>query len=188
MTETEEQQLRELGDDLAKANADTSEPRSIVRAFATSQKNHIALTMQNWIDLEAIRSPLLRLQLPEHLEELELAANVFRMSVRTLTVEAAISVARSIRRAVAEAFSLALPMRRANGAAGGSASGGDGFGAWLPLFAFLISECGLDPATAHALRVDQAFALLAACRRNQGWQCTGANYAERETLSTKEEH
>ena len=187
MTETEEQQLRELGNDLAKANADPSEPRSIVRAFATPPKNHIGLTMQNWIDLEAIRSPLLRLQLPEHLEELELAANVFRMSVRTLTVEAAVFVARALRRAVAEAFSLALPMRRGNGVASASVSGGDGFGAWLPLFAFLISECGLDPTAARALRVDQAFALLAACRRNQGWQCAGTNYAEREVLTAEAE-
>lgn len=187
MTEAEEQQLRELGSDLAKASADPSEPRSIVRAFASPQKDHIALTMQNWIDLESIRSPLLRLRLPERLDELELTANVFRMSIRALSSEVAVLVARGIRRAVAEAFSLALPMRRGGSTAGVESTSEEGFGAWLPLFAFLVAECGLDPHAARELRVDQAFALLAACRRNQGWEPSGASYAQRDAIQNTEE-
>lgn len=186
MTETEEQQLRELGEALAKASADPAEPRSVVRAFASRPPHYLALTMQNWIDLESIRSPLLRLQIPEDIDALERAANIFRLSVRTLTVEAAICVARAIRRAVAGAFSLALPMRRP-GALAGSRSSRDGFGAWLPLLAFLIAECGLAPAQARELRVDQAFALLAACRRNQGWEPNGMSYAQRDALQEKGE-
>ena len=184
MTETEEQLLRELGNDLAIASADTPEPRSIVRAFTTPSKNHVALTMQNWIDLESIRSPLLRLALPEHLDELELAANVFRMSIRTLPVDAAILIANAMRRAVAEALSMALPMQR-DGDSGSTAE--DGFGAWLPLLAFLVAECGIDLTAARDLRVDQAFALLAARRRNQGWRCAGATYGQRDAVATKEE-
>ncbi|HSI10719.1 MAG TPA: hypothetical protein VK961_01685 [Chthoniobacter sp.] len=187
MTAAEEEQLSELSKDLAKASADPAEPRSIVRAFATPQEEHIALTMQNWIDLESIRSPLLHLRLPDDLEELERAANVFRMSVRALSSKAAVLVARGIRRAIAEAFSLALPMRRGGSTAVADSSVGDGFGAWLPLFAFLVAECGLDPHAARELRVDQAFALLAACRRNQGWEPRGVSYAQRDAAQNVKE-
>lgn len=187
MTETEEQHLRALGDTLARASVETTEPRRIVHAFAARPKHRLALTMQNWIDLESIHSPLLRLQFPESLADLERAANIFCLSVHTLTMEATALVARALRRAVAEAFALALPMRRPGGPAGLGSSAADGFGSWLPLLAFLVVECGLDPASARELRVDQAFALLAACRRNQGWESSGLSYAQRDAIHEKEE-
>jgi hypothetical protein len=179
MTEAEENDLRSLGEDLTGGAQNPAEPLCVARAFATSQPGSIALTMQGWIDLEAIRSPLLRLELPDPPDALEAAARAFALTIDGLTPKEALLVATAMRRAAAEAFAMALPMRLP----GGTESGGDdGFGAWLPLFAFLISECGLDPASARALRVDQAFALLAACRRNQGWTCAGVSYAQRDVL------
>jgi hypothetical protein len=186
MTETEEQQVRELADDLANATQGAGEPRCIVAAFATMPENRVVLTMQNWIDLEAIRSPLLQLRLPEHLEELEMAANVFRMTVRNLSADNAIRVACVIRQAADEAFSLAMPMRPSSSHIDNGSDTSDGFGTWLPLFAFLVAECGLTPAAAGALPVSHAFALLAAHRRNQGWECAGASYAQRDFVSAEE--
>jgi len=179
MTEAEENDLRAMSDDLAKAAENLAEPRCVARAFATPAENQIVLTMQNWIDLEALRSPLLRLELPEPPDTLEAAARVFALTIHGLTPKEALLVAGAMRRATAGAFAMALPMRRPGVAEGG---GDDGFGAWLPLFAFLISECGLDAASARALPVDQAFALLAACRRNQGWECADVSYARRDVV------
>jgi hypothetical protein len=133
--------------------------------------------MQGWIDLEAIRSPLLRLELPDPPEAIEAAARAFALTIDGLTPKEALLVAIAMRRATADAFAMALPMRRPGSTEDG---GDDGFGSWLPLFAFLISDCRLDPVAARALRVDQAFALLAACRRNQGWECADASYAQRD--------
>jgi hypothetical protein len=179
MTPKEENDLRALGNELAEALQSPREPSCVARAFATPAPGTIALTMQGWIDLEAIHSPLLRLELPEPPDALEAAARIFALTIRGLTPKEALLVARAMRRATAEAFATALPMRRPGDTDGG---GDDGFGAWLPLFAFLILECGLDPASAHASRVDQAFALLAACRRNQGWACVEASYAQRDVI------
>jgi hypothetical protein len=184
MTPDEEQQLRELGSDLAGAQESAREPMCVARAFATPQAGTIALTMQSWIDLEAIRSPLLRLEAPAEAEALECAARVFALSLGGMSPEEAAHVWRAMRRAVTSAFELALPMHRPGAPA---RAGHDGFGAWLPLLAFLIVECGIDPISARKMRVDHAFALLAACRRNQGWECAATSYAERDALSEKTE-
>ena len=180
MTEVEEQQLRELGKELAGAEESLWEPLCVARAFATPRPGTIALTMQCWIDLEAMRSPLLRLETPAQAEDLECAARVFALSLDGMSPGEAAHVWRAMRRTVTEAFALAMPMQRAGGASRGER---DGFGAWLPLLAFLIVECGVDPMSARKMRVDHAFALLAACRRNQGWECAAASYAQRDALN-----
>jgi len=180
MTTEEENALRELGNELATAQQSPWEPLCVARAFATPQSGTIALTMQWWIDLEAMRSPLLRLETPAQVEDLERAARVFALSLDGMSPEDAAHVWRAMRRTVTEAFALAMPMQRPDGA---SRAGQDGFGAWLPLLAFLIVECGIDPMTARKMRVDHAFALLAACRRNQGWECAAASYAQRDALN-----
>ena len=136
--------------------------------------------MQCWIDLEAMRSSLLRLEAPAQVEDLERAARVFALSLAGMSPEEAAHVWRAMRRTVTEAFTLALPMQRPGGAV---RAGKDGFGAWLPVLAFLVVEGGIDPTTARKMRVDHAFALLAACRRNQGWECTAASYAQRDALN-----
>ncbi|MEI9895237.1 MAG: hypothetical protein WDN28_15435 [Chthoniobacter sp.] len=69
-----------------------------------------------------------------------------------------------MRDVIAQSFEMALPMRQP-GARGEGA--GDGFGAWLPLFTFLVKECGLSLAEARSLPVPQAYALLATARRNE---------------------
>ncbi len=81
MTEAEEQQLRELGQALAGAEESAGEPLCIARAFATPKAGALALTMQGWIDLETMRSPLLRLETPNRAEDLESTARVFALSL-----------------------------------------------------------------------------------------------------------
>jgi hypothetical protein len=183
MTLEEENDLRALGDEMAGALQSPWEPWCVARAFATPAPGTIALTMQGWIDLEAIRSPLLRLELPDHPQELEAAAHTFKMSIAALSPTDAMALALIMRRAVAAAFALALPMHPPGSSEGRAR---DGFGAWLPLFAFLVAECGLDLAGALAARVDHAFALLAACRRNQGWEGGGLSYAERDVNQSED--
>ena len=180
MTEAEEQQLRELGEALSGAEQSAGEPLCIARAFATARAGTIALTMQGWIDLEAMRSPLLRLETPGEAEDLESAARIFSLSLEGMSPERASHAWRAMRRAVTEAFALAMPMLRPGSAVLGVR---DGFGAWLPLLAFLVAECGIDPLAARNVRVGHAFALLAACRRNQGWECAGESYAQRDVLN-----
>ena len=69
----------------------------------------------------------------------------------------------------------------ANGAAGAAAApADDGFGAWAPIWACLVTQCGLDPERALAMRVDRAQVLIATHRRNQGWQVAGTPYALRD--------
>jgi hypothetical protein len=92
-------------------------------------------------------------------------------------------IERTLRAAVTEAFAMALPMRLPDSPQGGV---DDGFGAWLPIFAALVTQCGLTPQAALALRVDRAFALLAAHRRNQGWEVAGTPYALREVAEEPE--
>lgn len=177
MTETEEQDLHDLGEEIAGAMSGAWEPACLARAFATPGPDTVDLTMQGWIDLDRARSPLLMGRALETDEQLASSAAAFGLSVEVLNEEEKAECACLIDRAVQRAFATAMPMREP-GAQGSAAP--DGFGAWLPMFAFLVAECHLAPDVATALRVDQAFALIAAARRNQGWMTAGTPYALRE--------
>lgn len=170
--------LRALGEELAGALHSGWEPACLVRAFATPRAGELTLTMQQWMDLEARRSPLLTGRLPETAAELAAAAAVFALAFDGLTAEEAVDCGREMLAACDRAFATALAMRAPRTEDGSEMA--DGFGTWLPLWAFLVSQCGLSPRDAGALPVKHAYALMAATRRNQGWQCAGTPYALRE--------
>jgi len=180
MTEAEEQGLRELGNDLAAALQSEWEPRCISRTFRTPAPDALVLTMQGAIDLEDARSPLLQGRLPETVEQLRAAFDAFgrlELDPTALFPDAALHLALLMRDAVVESFAMALPMRELGAA---SATSDDGFGRWLPLLACLVTQCGLSMEEALALPVGRAFALVAAMRRNDGWEVAGTSYALRE--------
>jgi len=179
MTEDEEQNLRALGDDLAAVAQSPWEPRCIARTFSTPAPDDVVFTMQHWIELERLRSPLLLGKIPERIEDLEVAAAVFGHNAHLLSGTAAADLGEVLRAAIAAQFALALPMRPMEGNA---ATEPDGFGAWLPLFTFLLKDCHLAPTTARALPVGQAFALFAAAHRDEGWRPAQHTYAQRDTL------
>lgn len=183
MTEAEEQALHELGSEVAAALHSPWEPRCVARAFASGAP--LALTMQQWIDLDHARSPLLQDALPATAEELTVAAEIFALDVAEFSPQEAADVAELMLRAVRAAFALALPMR--DPGAEKVATEDDGFGTWLPLWAALVTQCGLAPDAALALRVDRAYALLTAHRRNQGWEPAGEPYALRDLVKAEEE-
>lgn len=178
MNDTAINDLRALGEELAGALRSGWEPACLARAFATPAAGALALTMQQWIDLDALRSPLLQGDLPETAAQLAAAAEIFGLALDDLDPEEAAALGGAMLRACDAAFATALPMRPPQAEAGSEMA--DGFGTWLPLWAFLVSQCGLAPDAASALRVDRAYALMAATRRNQGWECAGTPYALRD--------
>ncbi len=184
MTDEEKSELQELGEDLAAALQSPWEPGTISRAWATPEDGTIALTMQGWIDLDARRSPLLLDQFPDSIEEIETAAAVFGLSIENLNPADAAHLANAMRRAVRDAFAAALPMAQPDAAMVESET--DGFGRFMPILAALITQCGLRPADALELRVDQACTLLATHRRNQDWEATGTPYALRDVAQPEE--
>ncbi len=168
MTADEEHALRELGRELAGALETPWEPACIAHAFRAPRAGEIVLTMQRWIELEALRSPLLHGELPADADALAETARVFDLATEELEAGEMVDVAQAMRRAVAVAFAMHLPMRPEN-----AAEAEAGFGSWLPTFTDLVVECGMAP-------VAQAFALLAGLRRLQGWRVAGVSYAQRD--------
>lgn len=176
--------LRRLGEELAGALQSPWEPACVARAFSTPAEGELALTLQQWIDLDAIRSPLLEGLLPETAEQLEAAAEIFALALDDLDPDEAAAIGGAMLRACGSAFATALPMRPPQAEAGSEMA--DGFGTWLPMWAFLVSQCGLAPDAANGLRVDRAYALMAATRRNQGWHCAGTPYAMRDAAEKED--
>ncbi len=195
MTTTEEEHLRELGADLARVAESPWQPACIAQAWRTprtiSAHDRTALlpafTMQTWIDLDAVRSPLLRGEGPELGAELDAALNTFGLDSSELLPADLAVLAVAMIRAVSDAFSSALRMQPPvdPSADGLPPEAPDGFGDWLPLLAFLVTQCGLSVDDALDLRVDRALMLMAAVRRNQGWTATGTTYALRELAAEK---
>ena len=182
MTETEEQGLRSLAADLAAADQGAWQPRCIARAFALPADGTPVFTMQVWIDLDAASSPLLEGRLPETEEELHAAVDAFRCGPVDLSAEEAVGLGLMMREAIEEAFALSLPMNPPCDDGGGTMSLSGGFGDWLPIYAALVAQLGLSRAEARATPVGEAFALLAADKRNRGWMPSGATYAQRDVL------
>ncbi len=178
MTAEETEQLQALGRDLAGATHSAWQPRCIARAFATPTAGNVAFTMQAWIDLDAIKSPLLRGELPENADQLIATALAFGLNLDELEPDEFIDVARGLLRAIQTAFAAALRMDPPQESDEDTSA--DGFGDWAPLLSFLICEAGLGRSGALTTPVDQAFILLATARRNQGWRVAGTPYAMRE--------
>jgi hypothetical protein len=180
-TAEEIEQLRALGKDLAGALQGDWQPRTIAEAFSTPREGTVTLTMQRWINLDGMRSELLRGEMPAQIDDLAEAAAVFDLSIAEMDAAECLALASALQRSIHKAFSAALRMERprVEGEAA-SDSEGDGFGDWAPLLAFLVVECGLGLPGALQTAVDQAFILLAAVRRNQGWQVAGTSYAYRD--------
>ena len=186
MTETEEQNLRSLAADLAGAEQSAWQPRCLARAFATPEEGRPVFTMQTWIDLDAASSPLLEGRLPETGEDLDAAVDAFRCGPADLSPDEAVGVGLMMREAIEEAFALSLPMIPPNDGDGGALSLSGGFGDWLPIYAALVAQLGLSRADARATPVGEAFALLAADKRNRGWMPAGATYAQRDVIRPQE--
>ena len=183
MTSQDEQDLREMQAELVAAATSPWEPSCVAMAFRTADSPFV-LTMQAWIDLEAAQSPFLLGKLPEAEEALahfELAFEVFghmESTPEACTPEELILIGRKMQRAIARGFSTRVKLAPPEGSK--LAGVDNGMGEWLPLLACLKSQLGFSLAEALALRVDQAFALIAAHRINEGWQVAGETYAQRE--------
>jgi hypothetical protein len=196
MTTAEEAQLREFGAELARAADSAWQPSCVARAWRTPRAISVheraallpAFTLQVWIDLDAVRSPLLHGEGPELGGELEAALEAFGLTPSELAPPDLAALAVAMVRGVRGGFDSALRMQPpADPAMDGAAPADtpDGFGDWLPLLAFLVTQCGLSVDDALDLRVDRALMLMAAVRRNQGWMATGTSYAFRELAAEK---
>lgn len=178
-------ELCELSNALGSEEKSPWQPRCIASAFATPLPRTRHLTMQAWIDLDAIRSPFLLGIVPEDAEAFLAAASALHLVVTEHTPPLDIAVLQEvIFGAVDRAFATALPMRSPKG---GEKRSDAGFGGWLPLYACLVAEIGLDPDKALEMRVDRALALIAGLRHNQGLEVAGVPYALRDQAAPEAE-
>ena len=191
--------LDAMSRDIAGAYASAWEPACVTHAFRTPTSK-IVFTMQVWIDLDAIRSPLLEMEIPADLDDVDRAIAAFGLqlagrvgilpadagvSPAALTGEEAFIIAESMRNAVRDGFSMALKMRAPEGMQAILAC--QGFGNWIPVIAALVIDAHCRLAEAKAMPVGQAFALLAAIKGNRGWTVEGTPYALRDISDETEE-
>ncbi|HEX8312959.1 MAG TPA: hypothetical protein VF614_16665 [Chthoniobacteraceae bacterium] len=181
--EQETAELQALSEEIATHEQSRWQPACIARAFATPGDGEVAFTMQAWIDLERMRSPLLHGEMPETAEEFAAAAAVFDLDISDLDAEEIADLGQALRRAIAEGFAMGLPMTPAE--EGQPAA--PGFGDWLPTWTALLVECHIAPSEARRMKVGEALATLAGLRRLQGWQVAGVPYALRD-LEKAETH
>lgn len=184
MTESDEQDLREMQAELVAADRSPWQPRCVARAFR-SQEAAFVFTVQAWIDLDAAASPFLLGQLPEAevaLAQFEVAFAAFGHVATTPEAcepEELILLGRKMLVEIGRGFAMRLQLAPPEGCklAGGS---DNGLGDWLPIVACLKSQLGFSLAEAISLTVGQAFALVAAHRANEGWGVAGETYAQRD--------
>jgi hypothetical protein len=176
----EREQLEALQAELLGVSASPWQPRTVARAFARTAPPLFRFTLQTWIDLDSLKSPLLQGAFPDDEDSLQAALAAFDHPVEDVTAmtpDEAANLAELMRDAVQRGFSAALRMRPAEGGAAGT---GDGFGAFAPVLACLIVQLGFSRADALRTPVEQAFVLIAAHRSNQGWRPAGTPYALRD--------
>lgn len=177
-------ELNELSKNAAGALQSAWEPRCIARAFASPLAGSLALTMQGWIDLEAVRSPLLAGRDPETTADLAVAFAAFGLDYEDTPPEEAVLIVGAMKRAIGEAFAAPLPMRQPEAQ---PPREDGGFGSFAPVLACLVFQAGMAPRIALNLDVAQAFILIATHRYNQGWEVAGEPYAVRDLEPQPEE-
>jgi len=181
MSPEEEKGLRELQAELAGLDKSPWQPRVVSTAFTSRSGHAFTLTMQGWIDLDFVKSPLLNGGLPTSVAELEDALAAFKHSACSpakLEPHEAAVLARRMRAAVDRAFATSLKMR--NPRVQSESMDNDGFGGWVLILAALISGLGMSRTDALECPVDQAFAILAGDKHNKGWIVSAENYRSRE--------
>lgn len=176
--------LLAMASDLGAAQTSPWEPACIARAFASPRVDELQFTMQAWIDLAAVRSPLLDGKLPANEKEVTEAYAAFGL-VLGADPDEAYTLIQVMERLIAEGFSAALGMRP-EGAS--EERDNDGFGTWLPLFACLVAQCGIAPSEVRRLKVAEAMMLAAGLRHNQSWRVAGTPYALRDIAGKEDEH
>lgn len=196
MTPAEEQQLHALGNALADAEQSAWQPACVREALLacglTVGPWHVPdLTLRRWLQLEAVRSPLLGgawskcadLRLMEIcralriLLEREVAIHELMASVAPEELGKFID---SLTELVSRAFATVLPMHPPGDSVTPPAHP-PGFGWVLALYCELRARgCSRDDALDTP--VAEAFALQAMSRWQQGWQITNLGYAQREVL------
>lgn len=183
MTPEDEQDLRDLQSELGAAKSSPWQPRCVARAFGSgTTAGEFVLTMQAWIDLDAVESPFLLGVLPEDseraLEDFALALQAFGYGAATpenCDGEELVALGERMVRAIVEAMGMELQLAPPEGCTLDRTD--NGMGKWLPIMACLVSQMGLSLTEARALAVGQAFALIAGHRVNEGWSVAGENYA-----------
>lgn len=160
--------LAAFSEELAGQASSPWQPACVAQAWSQAGRR-VGFTMQAWIELERLRSPILLGELPDELTALEAAANVFGLSVDGMQPADAIALGQALISAVQLAWSMRLKMQPANPAAHAD----QGFGDWLPLLACLVSQAGLSLHEARSMEVAQAFSFLAAMRHNESWNLVG---------------
>jgi hypothetical protein len=158
------------------------EPEVIAHAFARTQHQFV-LTMQGWIDLSAVKSPILIEEHCETVEEINAALAAFGWPVRATSMEPEEELAceELMIAAVRRGFAAALPMSEP-GATG--SPGERKFGTWITVLAALVKRLGMGLAEAMQMPVEQAYMLVAAERWNEGWETSGVPYSLRGGSST----
>jgi hypothetical protein len=178
--ESRERKARGTSGKLAAAMASPWEPWTVAQAFATPVAGMPVFTMQVWIDLAAVRSPLLSGGELDH-DQVLAAFLAFGLRMEEFTGEQAAVAVVKMRLAIAEGWAAAIPMRPPKSVP----QRPDGFGTWAPLLACLVAECGLSDERALAMKVSAMHVLVASHRRNQGWEEGGVPYALRD-IQTEE--
>ncbi|MEO7933203.1 MAG: hypothetical protein ABIT76_08610 [Chthoniobacterales bacterium] len=176
-------QLLEMSAELAALESAPWEPVCVSEAFARRGPDALVFTMQGWIDLEKMKSPLLRGELPDDDEEAAFAAAIAAFEVDLVSdatdLAAAVVIMEGMIAEINAAFAMSLRVRQAD--AGIEIEAPEpGIGHWLAIYAALVSQLGLTPAEAKRSPVCEAFALLAGHRVNQRWTIVGPSYRDRE--------
>ncbi|HEX8313003.1 MAG TPA: hypothetical protein VF614_16885 [Chthoniobacteraceae bacterium] len=173
--------LYALSREIAEQEQSPWEPRCVSAMFSTVRQKRFRFTMQAWIDLDAIRSPLLDGAIPRKLEEIDEALSIFGFEVREeLEADEYIALSEEMLEVVNQGFAMSLGMRDPNEKESSSARP-EHFGNWLPLVACMVTQFKIPYETVLKMKVGEALALVACSRHNQGWESEGTPYKLRES-------
>lgn len=184
MKEQDEQDLRELQEEIIAADVSLWEPRCVASCFARKD-TPFDFTMQAWIDLDAVKSPFLLGKLPEaenvlvQFQEAFAAFGHIDTTPEACDAEDLILLGRLIITLIEEAFAMRIKLAPPEGRRT-TEKGSTGIGGWVALLACLKTQLGFSLDEALSFNVGKAFALIAAHRCNDGWNVSGETYAQRD--------
>ena len=176
-----DEELQEAADDLAARRNDPRTPAIVRRAFLGR-----AMTLRTYLALEDAASPVLSGDWP--VDRPEAMAEAFCTAWATVFPGRSIPDAEGLQDAMAElqaavrrSFSTVMPMRfpKVRGAAERTEAP-DGLG-WVARTVGRFVALGWRPEDVLDLPMDQLFILNAALAANEGADCAGEDYRERET-------